>query len=62
MTAHDELAAFLQQIGKPHAPINRGPIVVRVCLSRHDYPEALTYQIQENCPPPSGAVLKERVT
>ncbi|GGU51375.1 preprotein translocase subunit Tim44 [Streptomyces albospinus] len=61
VATHDDLAALLKKIGEPNDPINRGPILVRVGLSRHDYPEALKYKIQENCPPPSAAVLKEKV-
>ncbi|MFI9052140.1 alpha-keto acid decarboxylase family protein [Streptomyces sp. NPDC053427] len=51
---HNELAALLGQIADPTDPINQGPIVVRVSLERHDYPEALRYKITENCPPRAG--------
>ncbi|MFE7296181.1 alpha-keto acid decarboxylase family protein [Streptomyces sp. NPDC057579] len=60
VTTHDDLTALLKKIGEPSNPINRGPIVVRVALPRRDYPEALQYKIEENCPPPAGAVLRER--
>ncbi|TJZ49681.1 alpha-keto acid decarboxylase family protein [Streptomyces piniterrae] len=58
---HDDLEKLLKQIAEPHDPINRGPIVVRVKLARHDYPRALQYKIDENCPPPVGEPLEGRV-
>ncbi|MCZ1005655.1 alpha-keto acid decarboxylase family protein [Streptomyces lydicus] len=51
---HDELTTLLQRIAEPTDTINQGPIVVRVQLGRHDYPQALKYKIAENCPPPGG--------
>ncbi|AJT63804.1 hypothetical protein T261_2119 [Streptomyces lydicus] len=51
---HSELAALLEKIAEPTHEINRGPVVVRVQLKRHDYPKALQYKIAENCPPPVG--------
>lgn len=59
VTTHAELSDLFEQIGEPTNPINRGPVVVRVALSRRSYPEALKYKVQENCPPPVGTVLKE---
>lgn len=52
---HDELTTLLQRIADPSDAANQGPIVVRVQLNRHDYPEALKYKVTENCPPPAGA-------
>ncbi|MGW8554659.1 alpha-keto acid decarboxylase family protein [Streptomyces tubercidicus] len=51
---HDELTTLLQRIADPSDAVNQGPIVVRVQLNRHDYPEALKYKVTENCPPPAG--------
>ncbi|WP_406482232.1 alpha-keto acid decarboxylase family protein [Streptomyces platensis] len=52
---HDELTTLLARIAEPSDAINQGPIVVRVQLDRHDYPEALKYKVAENCPPSGGA-------
>ncbi|MFJ9419200.1 alpha-keto acid decarboxylase family protein [Streptomyces sp. NPDC101227] len=52
---HDDLATLLKRIAEPTDAINQGPVVVRVRLERHDYPQALQYKIDENCPPLAGA-------
>lgn len=46
---HADLGELLTKIGDPDHPINRGPILVRVLLDRHDYPRAMQYKIDENC-------------
>jgi indolepyruvate decarboxylase len=51
---HEELVELLARIGEPADPVNDGPLIVRVVLDRHDYPRALRYKIDENCPPPVG--------
>ncbi|WP_438489865.1 alpha-keto acid decarboxylase family protein [Streptomyces sp. S186] len=60
ITSHQQLTDLFKKISEPTDPVNRGPIVVRVALARSDYPEALKYKIQENCPPPVGAPLKAK--
>ncbi|MBO1418274.1 alpha-keto acid decarboxylase family protein [Streptomyces sp. FH025] len=50
LTTHTELEALLSEIADPADEINHGPILARVRLSRHDYPRALQYKIDESCP------------
>ncbi|MFE6743384.1 alpha-keto acid decarboxylase family protein [Streptomyces tubercidicus] len=57
---HDELTTLLQRIADPSDAVNQGPIVVRVQLNRHDYPEALKYKVTENCPPPADTGSERR--
>ncbi|MFE4514950.1 alpha-keto acid decarboxylase family protein [Kitasatospora sp. NPDC056783] len=50
LSTHAELDALLTDIADPGNDINHAPILARVRLSRHDYPRALQYKIDENCP------------
>ncbi|MFD5662087.1 alpha-keto acid decarboxylase family protein [Streptomyces hirsutus] len=49
LTTHTELESLLLDIADPSNDINRAPILARVRLSRHDYPRALQYKIDEKC-------------
>ncbi|MFF8713007.1 alpha-keto acid decarboxylase family protein [Streptomyces sp. NPDC015184] len=49
LTTHTELESLLLDIADPGNDINSGPILARVRLSRHDYPRALQYNIDEKC-------------
>jgi len=44
-----ELAELLERIASPTDPMNKGPVLVRVRLSRHDFPRALSYKVAR-CP------------
>ncbi|MFI5676362.1 thiamine pyrophosphate-binding protein [Streptomyces cellulosae] len=50
VATHTELESVLKRISEPNDSINQGPLLVQVRLSRHDYPRALQYKINENCP------------
>ena len=41
--------ALLKRLADLNDPINQGPVLVQVRLSRHDYPRALAYNL-EKCP------------
>jgi len=47
---HTELDVLLKRFNEPNDSINQGPVLVQVRLNRHDYPRALQYKIDENCP------------
>lgn len=49
LTTHTQLESLLLDIADPGNDINRAPILARVRLSRHDYPRALQYKIDEKC-------------
>ncbi|MFF9511446.1 alpha-keto acid decarboxylase family protein [Streptomyces sp. NPDC014724] len=49
LTTHTELESLLLDIADPGNDINHAPILARVRLSRHDYPRALQYKIDEKC-------------
>ncbi|MBA2811249.1 alpha-keto acid decarboxylase family protein [Streptomyces sp. KM273126] len=40
-----ELDGLLSRLTNPHDPLNAGPLLVRVRLSRHDYPRAMAYKV-----------------
>ncbi|MFJ9453933.1 alpha-keto acid decarboxylase family protein [Kitasatospora sp. NPDC101447] len=50
LTTHAELESLLTEIADPGNDLNHAPILARVRLSRHDYPRALQYRIDEKCP------------
>ncbi|MGA5822597.1 alpha-keto acid decarboxylase family protein [Kitasatospora sp. NPDC094028] len=50
VSTHSDLAALLAEIADPGNDLNHAPILARVRLSRHDYPRALQYKIDEKCP------------
>ncbi|WP_369185340.1 alpha-keto acid decarboxylase family protein [Streptomyces sp. Y1] len=50
VSTHAELDALLAEIADPGNDLNHAPILARVRLSRHDYPRALQYKIDEKCP------------
>ncbi|KJS60229.1 alpha-keto acid decarboxylase family protein [Streptomyces rubellomurinus] len=50
VSTHAELDALLAEIADPGDDLNHAPILARVRLSRHDYPRALQYKIDERCP------------
>ncbi|MQS15716.1 alpha-keto acid decarboxylase family protein [Streptomyces kaniharaensis] len=49
LTTHTELRSLLLDIADPGNDLNHAPILARVRLSRHDYPKALQYKIDEKC-------------
>ncbi|MEV7214536.1 thiamine pyrophosphate-binding protein [Kitasatospora cineracea] len=50
LATHAELDSLLADLADPANDLNRAPVLVRVRLDRHDYPRALQYKIDENCP------------
>jgi TPP-dependent 2-oxoacid decarboxylase len=46
---YQNLNALLKRLADLNDPINKGPVLVQVRLSRHDYPRALAYNL-EKCP------------
>ncbi|ROR35780.1 alpha-keto acid decarboxylase family protein [Kitasatospora cineracea] len=50
LTTHSELDSLLADLADPGNDLNHAPVLARVRLSRHDYPRALQYKIDENCP------------
>ncbi|MEU8925741.1 thiamine pyrophosphate-binding protein [Kitasatospora sp. NPDC048545] len=49
LTTHAELDALLEDLANAGNDVNHAPILARVRLSRHDYPKALQYRIDEKC-------------
>lgn len=49
LTTHAELDALLDVLADPDNALNHAPVLARVRLSRHDYPRALQYKIDETC-------------
>ncbi|MFD8595264.1 alpha-keto acid decarboxylase family protein [Kitasatospora sp. NPDC059646] len=50
LSTHDELDSLLGSLADPGNDLNHSPVLARVRLNRHDYPSALQYKIDENCP------------
>ncbi|OKJ13740.1 alpha-keto acid decarboxylase family protein [Kitasatospora sp. CB01950] len=50
LTTHAELDALLTDLADPTNDLNHAPVLARIRLGRHDYPRALQYKIDENCP------------
>ncbi|MGW4384885.1 alpha-keto acid decarboxylase family protein [Kitasatospora sp. NPDC004531] len=50
IATHAELDTLLADLADPANDLNHAPILARIRLSRHDYPRALQYKIDENCP------------
>ena len=46
---YQNMNALLKRLADLNDPINQGPVLVQVRLSRHDYPRALAYNL-EKCP------------
>ncbi|MFD5565638.1 alpha-keto acid decarboxylase family protein [Kitasatospora griseola] len=55
LSTYAELDALLTDLADPTNQLNHAPILARVRLSRHDYPRALQYKIDDNCPPPPSS-------
>ncbi|GLW73219.1 pyruvate decarboxylase [Kitasatospora phosalacinea] len=49
LRTHAELDSLLADLADPGNDLNHAPVLARVRLSRHDYPRALQYKIDENC-------------
>jgi TPP-dependent 2-oxoacid decarboxylase len=46
---HAELDAVLRVLADAADPVNRGPVLVQVCVPREDYPRAIGYEVDDHC-------------
>ena len=48
---HAELDRVLRVLENAADPVNRGPVLVQVCVPRADYPRAIGYEVDDHCGP-----------